>query len=66
MVQPVSRVGILGDATQALRLQATLTPAYYKEQPLWGWDVEGLIYTGLFDALHLKDLPIIQFNPLRG
>ena len=42
MVQPVSRVGILGDATQALRLQATLTPAYYKEQPLWGWDVEGL------------------------
>ena len=42
MVQPVSRVGILGDATQALRLQATLTPAYYKEQPLRGWDVEGL------------------------
>jgi hypothetical protein len=31
MVQPVSRVGMLGDATQALRLQATLTPAYYKE-----------------------------------
>jgi hypothetical protein len=35
-------------------------------QPLLGWDVEGMIYTGLFDGSHLKDLPIIQFNPLRG
>ena len=51
---------------QTQKKTKTYLGLFFVEQPLLGWDVEGLIYTGLFDALHLKDLPIIQFNPLRG